>query len=201
MGKLSIMSKSIVLDELTLLADKYGADKSPNIGHAYTPFYYEYLKDKKYSIKKVLEIGIGNRRQIKYIPGAYIGASIRMWRDFFPNAIIYGADILHELLFRDERIETYLCDQRIKQDLENLIGQIGNDIDLFIDDGSHESEDQLFTCLNVMPMLKRDVIYIIEDVSYPDIVRQLDKYDCQLFGARAWRKGSWDDRLMVVRHR
>ena len=189
------------MTELCELAFKYGSDKCPQIKHHYTPFYYELLKDRRKTIRKVLEIGIGNKEVMPHSPDYQVGASLFMWRDFFPNAIIYGADILHELLFRDERIETYLCDQRIKQDLENLIGQIGNDIDLFIDDGSHKSEDQLFTCLNVMPMLKKGVIYIIEDVSYPDIVRQLDKYDCQLFGARAWRKGSWDDRLMVVRHR
>ena len=80
-------------DILSELAFKYGTDKCPQLNHAYTPFYYELLKDKRQSIKKVLEMGIGNRElQKKYFPHCVTGASLFMWKDFFPNAQIYGAD-------------------------------------------------------------------------------------------------------------
>ncbi|MFA5036112.1 MAG: hypothetical protein WC479_02955 [Candidatus Izemoplasmatales bacterium] len=149
--------------ELCKLALKYGADKCPQIGHMYTPFYYEYLKDRKYTIKKVLEVGIGNKRQIKYIPGAFIGASIRMWRDFFPNAMVYGADVAKESFFKDERIETYYCDENKEEDIKKLVSNIGTDIDLVIDDACHHIASQLFLFKTLMPLLDKGVTYVIED--------------------------------------
>ena len=149
--------------ELCELAFKYGADKCPQIGHAYTPFYYEYLKDKRQSIRKVLEVGIGNRRQIKYIPGVVIGASIRMWRDFFPNAHIYGADNAKESFFTDDRITTYFCDETKKEDILKLVENTGTDIDLVVDDACHHFSNQIFLFQTLMPLLNKGVIYIIED--------------------------------------
>jgi len=159
--------------ELCELAMKYGADKCPNIWHMYTPFYYEYLKDKKHSIKKVLEVGVGNNRQIKYIPGAYIGASIRMWRDFFPNAMIYGADKAKESIFEDERIKTFYCDETVKEDIENLVKQTGTDIDLVIDDACHHVANQIFLLETLMPLLDKKVIYIIEDCRRTRTIRKM----------------------------
>ena len=39
------------------------------------------------------------------------GASLRAWRDFFPNATILGADLDREVLFEEERITTGYMDQ------------------------------------------------------------------------------------------
>jgi len=50
------------MESVTPLCDiafKYGTDKCPQLGHSYTPFYYDLLKDKRETIKKVLEFGIG----------------------------------------------------------------------------------------------------------------------------------------------
>ncbi len=155
------------------LALKYGADKCPTIGHQYTPFYYEFLKDKKETIKKVLEVGIGNNRQIKYIPGGVIGASIRMWRDFFPNAQIYGADRAPESFFTDERIQTIFCDETKEEDIKNLIKQTGTDIDLVIDDACHHMENQVFLFKTMMPMLDKGVTYIVEDCRRTRMIRKM----------------------------
>ena len=81
------------------LAYKYGTDKCPKLNHVYTPFYYKLFNKKRKAIKKVFEMGIGGSRVMKYIPQYQTGASLRMWRDFFPNAHIYGADYDPELLF------------------------------------------------------------------------------------------------------
>ncbi len=158
----------ITANELDDLALKYGTDKCPQIKHTYTPYYYELLKDKRESVKKVLEIGAGE------------GASLRMWRDFFPNAMIYSADNQADRIFKEDRIEVISCDQDSKQNLVNLIARTGSDIDLVVDDGSHVPEHQVFTCLTLMPLLKKDVTYVIEDVADPSIREQLDEYDCQI---------------------
>jgi len=91
------------------IAYKYKTDKCPQIKHAYTPYYYELLKDKRNKVKKVLEFGVET------------GASLRMWRDFFPNAKIYGADILKKWIFQEDRIKTYLCDENDEEQVKKLI--------------------------------------------------------------------------------
>ena len=92
-----------MVNELDQLALKYGADKCPQIKHGYTPYYYNLLNDRRLTIKKVLEIGAGE------------GASLRMWSDFFPNALVYGADNQDNRVFKEDRIEVFKCDQYSKE--------------------------------------------------------------------------------------
>ena len=158
---------------LCKLAEKYGADKCPKIGHMYTPFYYEYLKDKKHTFKKILEVGVGNHRQIKLIPNGVIGASIRMWRDFFPNAMVYGADIAPECIFEDERIKTFHCDELKEEEILNLVKNTGTDIDLVVDDACHHFHNQVFLFTHLMPLLKKEVIYIVEDCRRTRMMRKM----------------------------
>lgn len=191
------------ITELCELAYKYGADKCSQIKHNYTPFYYELLKNKRFLIKKVLEMGIGYStimNHVTKIKGYYQrGASLYMWREFFPNAQIFGADIRPETIFEDERIKTYLYDERKKEDIERLIDLTGSDIDLFIDDASHDINDQIFACQILMPLLNKDVIYIIEDVKFPDLmVNRLHDYDIEVPNfVRRYR----DDRLVLVKNK
>ena len=109
------------LTELCDIAYKYGADKCPQLNHMYTPFYYEYFSPMRQTVKKVFEFGVGNRRIKTVIPHYQIGASLRMWRDFFPNAQVYGADIAKGSVFKDERLETFYCNEDSKEDIENLV--------------------------------------------------------------------------------
>lgn len=163
------------ITKLCKLGYKYGTDKCPQIKHHYTPFYYEYFKDKRGSFKKVLEIGIGRTRRNRHIPEIIFelgikenlerGASLYMWRDFFPNAKIYAADNNSQTIFEDERIQTFLCDERSEKDLIGLIKKTGSDIDLVIDDASHRVDDQIFAAKTLLPLLSMHTIYIIEDVS------------------------------------
>ena len=173
--------------ELCELAFKYGADKCPRLKHSYTPFYHDLLKERQLTIKKVLEIGAGE------------GASLRMWRDFFPNALVYGADNQDGRIFKEDRIEVFRCDQSSKKDLVDLTTKTGSDIDLVIDDASHIPEHQVFTCLNLMPLLKKGVIYIIEDVADPSIEEQFTNYDIQVPELVHTRR-RYDDRLIVIRN-
>lgn len=163
------------------IAFRHRADKCPQLRHHYTPYYYELLKDKQQSIKKVLEFGIGYPALMRRIPQYKKGASLYMWREFFPNAQIYGADIKPETLFQEERISTYLCDERKKEDVEQLIATIGGDIDLVVDDASHFNHDQIFLFQTLMPLLtKQDVIYVIEDsLNSRIIMRKLRDYHCE----------------------
>lgn len=175
-----------LLDDLFF---KYRADKTPRIKHHYSDVYFNLFKDRRDSIKKVLEIGTAE------------GASLFAWREFFPNAQIMGGEIDPKrvaLMEGQERIKVYQCDQSKITDLVNLLDQTGSDIDLFIDDGSHDPMHQLLTCQIVMLMLDKGATYVIEDVddASADMIYEIlkDKYKVEMLhvGKRH------DDRLIVV---
>jgi len=187
------------MTELCELAFKYKTDKCPQLNHMFTPFYHSLLKDKRQSIKKVLEIGVGDNTIKKWFPEYKPGGSLRMWRDYFPNAQIYGADIAPECIFEEERIKTYLCDERKKEDILQLIEQTGTDIDLVIDDAVHHMKEQEFLCRTLLPLLKKDVIYVIEDASSPEkLVENLSEYNC-FIPKLPPKKMKSGDRLVVIR--
>lgn len=172
------------MDTLSQLGIKYGTDK---IGkHNYLPVYYELFrnKGKRRGVKKVLEIGVAE------------GAGVRMFRDFFTNAMIYGAEIEEGRIFSEDRIQVIKCDQSSVVDLLHLIDTIGNDIDLIIDDGSHRPEHQLYTCLQLLPLLPKGSIYIIEDVAVDEVFSGIpDTYDKEL--KRVGKR--YDDQLIIIR--
>lgn len=175
------------MDELSALGIKYGTDK---IGkHNYLPVYYDLFKDRRESIKKVLEIGPAE------------GAGIFMFRDFFPNATIYGMEIEQERTNRlqgKDRIQVYQGDQTNNMDLYALIKNTGRDIDIVIDDGSHKPKDQVFTCWQLLALLDKGVTYIIEDVAIKNtfyILDKLEKYYPQLLTLSK----RYDDQLIICR--
>lgn len=167
------------MDSLTNLAVEYGTDKWSR-KHHYTPTYFELFKDRRKEVKKVLEIGVAE------------GAGLKMFRDFFPNAFIYGAEIDPKRMFESERIKVYRADQSNEFDLQMLIDNIGTDIDLVIDDGSHRPNDQIVSCIKIFPQLDKGATYIIEDVGM-DISEQLAEFNPEVkkVGHR------YDDRLII----
>ena len=174
------------MDKLTKLAIKYGTDKWGK--HHYTPVYYNMFKNnaKRRKVKKVLEIGVAE------------GAGLRMFKDFFTNAMIYGAEIDEKRIFKEDRIEVIKCDQSSSWDLINLFSITGLDMDLIVDDGSHKPKDQVYTCLSTMDNLKSSCIYVIEDVADLSILKPIRKYH----DAKAVKVGKrYDDRLVIVRKR
>ena len=185
---------------LCKLAFKYRTDKCEKIKHPFTLFYYDLLNSQRWSIGKVLEIGVKIKR-----PGSHYqhitGPSLYMWKDFFPFAKIYGADADPQVMFQDGRIKTVLADQSKKGDLTNLIETTGANIDLLIYDGSHLPQDQISTCLRLMPLVKKDVVYVIEDVIDLGIEKKLRQFDTHLISLRASNGRRYrDDKLLVVRN-
>ena len=172
------------MNDLDKLAVEYGADKFGK--HHYTLVYYDLFKDRRDKVKKVLEIGTAE------------GASLFMWRDFFPNATIYGGEIDQkrvDIMKGEDRIEMIQMDQGSIKDLNKLLDLLP-ELDLVVDDGSHEPIDQLFTCYGILPFLKKGAIYVIEDVRNTDIAVLLaDKYftEVKRVGNR------YDDQLIIIK--
>jgi hypothetical protein len=163
--------------ELSALADKYGTDKgtlddsSLFLGkwpaHHYT-HYYEYMfHSQKYTTKKVFECGIGtnNPNLISNMTKDGIpGASLRMWREYFPNAHIYGADVDRDILFTDERITTRYVDQLDPESVSELSYWLPKDLDIVIDDGLHSAPAAITLFSGIYNNLRAGGFYIIEDV-------------------------------------
>ena len=130
---------------------EYGSDKgSPNnqvhpetlkVPHTYADLYFMLFNLSRYSVMRFFECGIGTNNLsfesnmgVNGIPGA----SLRSWRDYFPNAEIYGADIDPQAQFSEDRIDTYYVDQRNIESINIMWAQIScGDFDIIIDDGLH----------------------------------------------------------------
>lgn len=160
---------------LCALGEKYGVDKCPAIYHSYTPSYHNILGPYRSDIHNVLEIGIGTYAVMQGIVGpSYCpGASLRMWRDYFTGAEIYGCDIDPTVLITDERINTIHVDQSSPSSLQAMIYQIQQkkgvtEFDLIIDDGSHIVEHMTTSFKTLWPNVSQNGFYIIEDIKAAD---------------------------------
>jgi cephalosporin hydroxylase len=130
--------------------DKWGA-------HRYTQHYQRYLQQFKNDPINLLEIGIGG-----YSRAGKGGASLRMWKQFFPRAHIYGVDIEDKSFVDAERITTFIGDQSDPASLLDIAERIGR-LDVIIDDGSHRSPHVITTFRTLFPLLRAGGIYAVED--------------------------------------
>ena len=142
MEKLCSDPKSISNAEaLKKIFDKFGSEK-----HDYHYLYSTIFKNPS-DVKNIFEIGIGNNDTYKNIEkkkggeegriACKPGSALRAFREYFRNANIYGADVVKEILFQEERIKTFFVDQTIPATFNSLLNMIPNNFDLVIDDGLH----------------------------------------------------------------
>lgn len=155
------------MTELCKIMNHYGSDKGSG-WHNYTTTYHDLFKKKREEELNVFELGIGDAVFVQYSQhDAKSGASIRGWRDYFPNANVYGGDIDKTVLFEDDRIKTFYCDQLdsavIKEMWENPELK-DKKFDIIIDDGLHEFDANINFFRNSFHKLKDDGIFIIEDL-------------------------------------
>ena len=151
-------------EELKNLFNKYGSDKSN--GHDYQYIYSHILKDKE-NIKNIVEIGMGtNNIDVVSNMGrsGKPGASLRAFRDYLPNANIFGGDVDKGILFEEERIKSFFVDQLDFASVYNFFLNIPNDVDLIIDDGLHNPEANLNIISHSIAKIKIGGWILIEDI-------------------------------------
>jgi hypothetical protein len=148
------------MSELETLFTKYGTDKGI---WGYTPFYENIMGPKRFNVRRVLEIGICGYRDI---PNNVVGASLFVWRDYFPNAQIYGIDNDSKFIFNDQAcIHTACCDAYDNHALHNaLVGFGGEQFDVIIDDAVHDPAPQINLMNALNPWLIPGGNYFMEDV-------------------------------------
>ena len=166
----------IEIDETTELCEimeRHGSDKSCKPtwvdyeGHNYTRFYSQLFDDIRTDNINFFELGLGtNNTDIPCNMGRLgtPGASLKGWKEYFPNANIYGADIDKVILFNDGRIKTFYCDQTNSIEVLEMWKTINKKFDIIIDDGLHDFNANLNFLKNSLDKLNDGGYYIIEDV-------------------------------------
>ena len=156
------------MSDLTNIGWCCGTDKvdsNHNFLHKpYTDLYAYYLKHLRYASFNFLEIGIKG------------GNSLKMWKNYFPNATIVGIDINPDCKkYEEDNIEIYIGSQEDEKFLKS-IGDKYKNFGVILDDGSH---------INYMTIKSFEILnsyvtdfYIIEDLrnSYENLTKAVQKW-------------------------
>lgn len=157
------------METLKFLSGRYGTDKN---SHGFIDHYeslFEKFREENFNF---LEIGV------------FLGASIKMWNEYFTNAKIYGLDSFDGVQGngttfegfldfynewsqnKDPKVELVKCNQSKEDELEKFKKHcIENNIKfkVIIDDGSHLMRDQQITLGYFFGLVEDGGYYIIED--------------------------------------
>jgi hypothetical protein len=159
---------------------KYGSDKARE--HKYTTVYSALFKSRYDERLRVFELGLGTNN-----PGApsnmgvfgVPGASLRGWRELFPHALVYGADIDRRILFQEDRIKTFYCDQLDPSSIRELWSQpdLQGGADIIIEDGLHTLEANVSFLERSLEHLRPGGIYITEDILLDNVDDWYDRLE------------------------
>lgn len=127
-----------------LITESAFMQKSP----ALLRFYLRLLAGLK--AERVLEIGVKG------------GGSTAFWKQLFPSATVVGLDIDLRPRVGGDGVVYVQGDQSDAVQLSALADQHGP-FDLVIDDGSHESPHQTVSLRTLLPYVRADGLYVIED--------------------------------------
>jgi hypothetical protein len=158
--------------DLTQLAQEFGSDKWGV--HRYTPHYerhFAHLRDRE---MLVLELGIGG-----YAREGQGGASLKMWKWFFPRAQVVGVDIQDKSFVDEPRIRAFQGSQTDRKLLRRIAKRFGAPT-IVIDDGSHQPRHVIRSFAILFPMLADGGVYVIEDIQtsyWPSFKGSLDLDD------------------------
>jgi hypothetical protein len=147
---------------LVEIVDNSRTDK--NTTHAYLELYETLLSKKKETAKNVLEIGICG------------GGSIKMWHDYFPNANVYGLDIVKIVdLWSEIKNKKRIILGRFNAYDEEFFNThlLDKKFDFMLDDGPHTLESMLTFIRLYSQLMEEDGILIIEDVQSWDWIEIL----------------------------
>lgn len=125
--------------------------------HNFLDIYEIYFDRLKNSYLSILEIGLWH------------GNSLRLWQQYFPNAIIRGIDKSTDCIAfslnnidNHDRIGFFQVDQGNINELMNFSN--GKKFDIIIDDGSHFPPHQIISFRVLFEFLNAEGLYCVEDL-------------------------------------
>lgn len=161
------------------LASRYGADKWGI--HLYAQHYQRHFEPLRHRPLTILEIGVGGFGVGGFADPAKGGASLRMWKNYFPRAWVYGFDIADKRGLSEQRIEIIQGDQSDPAALGELVRATGP-LDIVIDDGSHVNGHVVTSFDTLFPYVRNGGLYVIEDLQtsyWPRFGGTSDNFDDQ----------------------
>ena len=148
-GRLNYLGYLYGTDKANILK---GTDGSFRFAHDYLRHYESLFRDKNKTYK-ICEFG------------CYKGASLRMWKEFFPNAQIVGVDIDNDAKrIQEDRISILIGDSSQSETAKTILNDFGK-LNLIIDDASHAWGSIRLTFERMWDVLDTEGIYIIEDIN------------------------------------
>ena len=140
-------------------------DQKKILSHNYSIFYEKYFKSLKDRKLNLLELG------------SHEGKGLASFYFYFPYSKIFGANINpFQMRFESNRITELFVDVSNQKILNSLSNHIKEDLDIIIDDASHNMRDIIITFLIFFKKLKRGGIYVIEDVNQLEVFKELKPY-------------------------
>ena len=144
----------------------YFSGKDRILSHNYSIFYEKYLKHLKEKKFTLLELG------------SHEGKGLASFFYYFPNVLMIGANINpFQMKFESKRITELFVDVSSKKILKNLSNHIEGDLDLIIDDASHNLRDIIIAFSILFKKLKKGGVYVIEDLNQFEAFKELNPYD------------------------
>ena len=158
---------------------RWGSDKASN---SYTPVYAALFGERRAEPLRILELGLGtNNLDVLSNMGVFgaPGASHRGWREIFPHAQVYGADIDRRVLFEEDRIKTFYCDQLDPGSIRELWShpELRGGADIIIEDGLHTLEGNISFLEGSLSHLRPGGTYVTEDIGWDDFNAWFDRLE------------------------
>jgi Tetratricopeptide repeat len=134
---------------LDLIGTLEGTNKG-STGQGYLNSYEDLLRPLRHENFTLLEIGV------------FDGASLRMWKNYFPNASIVGIDVNPQCVkYSEDRISVEIGSQDDPELLDRVMRRHRPSV--VLDDGSHFAHHILTSFERIFPSLEDGGLYIIED--------------------------------------
>lgn len=170
----------------------FSVETDKSWAHQYIHVYESLFEPIREDVRNVLEIGVQN------------GGSLRMWRDYFTEAQVYGIDIdeIVNEIQNQERINVICSDAYTRE----AVSSFQLLFDVIVDDGPHTLETQMFCAEHYSGLLSPNGILIIEDIPSPEWIPQiasvvperLQPYMYAIDRRIAPYRNSIDDELMFI---
>lgn len=159
--------------------------------HFYTNVYEPIFSKFRNNQFSLLEIGIAQ------------GASLKAFRDYFPNVNIVGLDNYPESFIKENRINSVIGDSTTDETVQNVLNiNNNNKFHIIIDDGNHDPNFQFETFKKFWPILEKQGLYFIEDVyGVDDLENNIKNYNPNFTIIRKDLRtvsGGWDSVILCI---
>jgi hypothetical protein len=154
-------------NELVELFNQTGTDKGTavwaggGVPHCYALEYDRLFRPFRHEAFNMLEIGLDIATPPTDVP------SLRAWRAYFPNAVLYGYDIEDFAFVHEHDVFVFQGNQASRTDVSRFLETYGSPLfRVVLDDGSHAASHQQISLAALFRQVEPGGLYVVEDMSW-----------------------------------